>query len=202
MDASPLIQLGIGGAALYVLYKLARLALTIYSKNDAAKTQAIGDGFRAITDSHAQMVRDNALGYHQTTQMLHDHHAKVAGQIGNVRDLAIAIDSKLSTALDLTPIRQQRPDLVQPIDKTLVLPDYGAQPPSGLSDNEVTPPMGPPPQPPQQAQPAAPPRAYNRPPTPVPLPPAERPHTPTSRAQSVPRPVGGEYSGAVKKPQR
>lgn len=199
MDGSVLLQLGIAGAALFVLYQLAKLALHTWGKNDAARTIAIADGFKSITDSHAQMVRDNANGYMATTEMLNEHHAKVAGQIGNVRDLMIAIDSKVSTALDLTPIRTQRPELIQPIDKTLLSsttnpPPFNTQPPFENSDLEDTPVQVPIPQP-------IPKRAQTAQPMTVQIPPAERAGTPTGRAQAVPRPVSGEYSGATKKPR-
>lgn len=199
-----MIQLGIGGAALFVLYQLARLVVLKWSEGNMLQTKAIGDGFKSITDSHAQMIRDNLNGYNITSQMLNDHHSKVAGQIGNVRDLVIAVDAKVSAAMDLTPIRQQRPDLMQPIDKTLVAPNMlisnmpGALSTSlgaSLGDDQDTPVQVPIPTPPTSL------RQYNRPPTPVPMPAPERPLSPTAKSQAVPRKIGGEYSGAVKKPR-
>lgn len=176
-------QLGIAGAALFVLFTLGKVIIKAWTEGDAARTKAMGDGFRSITDSHAAMVRDNRDGYTATTALIHEHHTNVTGQIGNLRDIVIAIDSKVSNMWDLTPVKFPKPATTIAIDPSVFdqsqTQPIPAQPAPLASTVALTPPQG---------SRATTQGEANRP-------------GPTQQSKAVPREVQGEYSTSTKKPR-
>lgn len=168
------VQLGIGGAALFILFTLGKLIIEAWTKGDAERTKVIGDGFKSITDSHAAMVKDNREGYRVTAQLVYDHHTNVTGQIGNLRDILIGLDSKVSSIWDLTPVKYPKPETNISIDPTLFTDQPKPEETSATAAS--TPPRGL--------------RAQSQ---------AERPG-PTAQSKAVPRTIeGGEYSTSTKK---
>lgn len=98
-------SLGIGGLIAIGFYKIAMVLIRVWTTGDAARTKVIGDGFKAITDSHAALidvVRDQAQ---EQTAAANDQRRYIDATFANIDKSINALEVRVSTALDLTPVR-------------------------------------------------------------------------------------------------
>lgn len=92
-----MLQLGLAGALLYVVFKISMRALDRWGENEKEKTKAISEGFAAVTTSvnrHSEV--DNAS------------HARLAEAHGELRDAVVRVEAKMDTIADLTPVKPMR----------------------------------------------------------------------------------------------
>jgi len=100
-----ILQLGIAGAMLFVVYRVAVLLIEKWavaeagrtkamSESEAARTKSVTEGFKAITDAHERIV--DTMNNHQTNELtiLNLHAQQLA-----------TLTARIDTALDLTPVR-------------------------------------------------------------------------------------------------
>lgn len=110
-----IIQLGISALIVFAVFKIAMLLINKWAERDAARTKTIEDGFRAITDAHADVLKqtnDNHLALvsqqhanHATVmRIMNEHQQQELELIAKFRIDLNRLDSKMSTALDLTPV--------------------------------------------------------------------------------------------------
>lgn len=171
-------SLGIGGLIAIGFYKIAIVLINAWTKGDAARSLAISEGFKSITDANADLLGTyhdnhtallNALSQYQQTT-----NTAIAQIAGDVR----ALDAATRTAFDLTPVRPQ----FIPKEK-LEQRTPGARPVTTVDDDKDTP--------------------VDRPPI---NPKVDRSLTPTQRAKSIGGIVSGEYivspSQPVRKPSK
>ncbi len=98
-------SLGIGGLIAIGFYKIAMVLIRVWTTGDAARTKVIGDGFKAITDSHAaliEVVRDQG---ERMLAAMNDHRRYIDASFSNIDKSINALEVRVSTALDLTPVR-------------------------------------------------------------------------------------------------
>lgn len=97
-----LLQLGLAGAILFVVYKLGMKWLDKWSEGERQRNAALADGFREITTSvNTHSARDVAS------------HEKLTSEFAAHREQTKAdhtrLETKLDVALDLTPRPQEIP---------------------------------------------------------------------------------------------
>lgn len=97
-----LLQLGLAGAILFVVYKLGMKWLDKWAEGEKAKNATLADGFAAITTS---------VNTHSAADVA--SHEKLSASVAAHREQTVAfhnrIEGKLDAALDLTPRPQEIP---------------------------------------------------------------------------------------------
>lgn len=96
-----MLQLGLAGALLYVVFKVAMRFIDRWAESEKEKNTAIASGFEAITTS---------VNNHSAADIA--SHQKLADAHGQLREVVVRMDEKLDVLADVTPvtpIRRQTP---------------------------------------------------------------------------------------------
>ena len=73
------LQLGIGGAVIFVCYKLWDKALDRQAISEAARTKVIGDGFAAITGTLSAHATADAASHRDMSDKISEFRGQLAG---------------------------------------------------------------------------------------------------------------------------
>lgn len=96
-----MLQLGLAGALLYVVFKVAMRFIDRWAESEKEKNTAIASGFEAITTS---------VNNHSAADIA--SHDRMTTAHGELRDVVVRMDAKIDTIADLTPVtpvRRQTP---------------------------------------------------------------------------------------------
>jgi hypothetical protein len=121
-----IIQLGISALIVFCFYKIAMVLIEKWAMSDKARTETIGEGFKAITGAHEKVI--DTMNAHQQNELgiLNEHAKSLA-----------ALNSKIDTALDLTPVRgmtRAQLETSGPSSKVIVASDMREDAPSSSGD--------------------------------------------------------------------
>ena len=97
-----LLQLGLAGAILFVVYKLGMKWLDKWSEGEKQRNSALADGFREITTSVNTHSAQDTAAHERLATAFYAHKEQAATNDAR-------IEGKLDAALDLTPAPQSIP---------------------------------------------------------------------------------------------
>lgn len=115
-----IIQLGISALVVLVLgyvgYKIGVLLIQKWAISDAKRTEVYAQGFGQMAASHAAVMKQVNDNHALVLKQVNDNHqhtlgvinAHQADELETIREVHLylaALDSKVSTAMDLTPVR-------------------------------------------------------------------------------------------------
>lgn len=98
-------SLGIGGLIAIGFYKIAMVLIRVWTAGDTARTKVTGDGFKAITDSHAALIEVVRESNQAMIAAMNDQRRYIDATFANIDKSINALEVRVSTALDLTPVR-------------------------------------------------------------------------------------------------
>lgn len=109
-----LLQLGVAGALLFVVYKIALVVIDRWSKAEEARTKVLADGFVSLV---------NKVDNH--------HNADIASH-REMGEALVEVNTKLDTAFGLTPVRGVKAPNVEADDE-----DTDPQSPHAIENQSI-----------------------------------------------------------------